>query len=69
MKYTKNDNIYPMRANTLKRLSKLRGKLICASGNCDKPIKVGQLVISRICNKHRRKVYHKRCYDKSFMEL
>ena len=69
MKYTKNDHIYKMTKRTLARLKILRGgKVICASSNCNSAIKVNQLVISRI-NQHRRKVYHKICYDRLFTDL
>lgn len=66
---------YVMRRTVLKRLKRARGvqTLICHHSNCDKPIEVGQEVISKSvsCPKiaGRMNVYHRQCYLDSFIDL
>lgn len=69
MEYAKTDNVYEMTEAILKRFRKFRGKnLRCASSKCRRPIKVHDLVISKM-NQYRRKVYHKKCYDRLFTDI
>ena len=59
--------VYVMTRRIMTRIEARNGEIRCKF--CGKPIKVGEIVVSRNRNKGKTKLYHLECYEKLFLEI
>ena len=69
------NHVYKMSSRVLTRILKRNSQedeILCAANFCKKKIRAGDMVIARRNGKFLNsciKVYHKKCWDKLFIEL